>query len=65
MSVVGSGTAFLMARNGQVRGEFFNVGNRPKFGGPGTGLNTSTYGFVTPTQANDAHIGQITARVNF
>ncbi|MEO6803363.1 MAG: hypothetical protein ABI197_08995 [Granulicella sp.] len=49
----------------EIRGEFFNVGNRPNFGGPGTGLNSSTYGFVTLTQANDARIGQLTGRINF
>jgi hypothetical protein len=49
----------------ELRGEFFNIGNRPNFGGPGTGLNSSTYGKVTLTQVNDARIGQITARINF
>jgi hypothetical protein len=49
----------------EIRGEFFNVGNRPNFGGPGTGLNSSTYGLVTLTQANDPRIGQLTARINF
>ena len=58
----------FMVREGvslEIRGEFFNVGNRPNFGGPGTGLNSSTYGLVTLTQANDPRIGQLTARVNF
>lgn len=49
----------------EIRGEFFNIGNRPNFGGPGTGLNSASYGLVTLTQANDARIGQITARINF
>ena len=49
----------------EIRGEFFNIGNRPNFGGPGTSLNSSTYGVVTLTQANDARIGQLTARINF
>ena len=49
----------------EIRGEFFNVGNRPNFGGPGTTLNSSTYGVVTLTQANDPRIGQLTARINF
>jgi hypothetical protein len=48
----------------EIRGEFFNVGNRPNFGGPGTGLNAS-YGVVTLSQANDARQGQLTARINF
>lgn len=49
----------------EIRGEFFNIGNRPNFGGPGTGLNSASYGLVTLTQANDARIGQLTARINF
>lgn len=49
----------------EVRGEFFNIGNRPNFGGPGTGPGSSTYGVVTLTQANDPRIGQLTARINF
>jgi hypothetical protein len=60
--------------NFEIRGEFFNVGNRPNFSGPGTGLNSSTYGLVpvtttngitTLTQANDPRYGQLTARINF
>lgn len=49
----------------EIRGEFFNVGNRPEFGGPGTGLNSSTYGVVTLNQVNDPRTGQLTARINF
>jgi hypothetical protein len=49
----------------EIRGEFFNVFNTPNFGGPGTGLGSSTFGVVTLTQANDARIGQLTARINF
>jgi hypothetical protein len=49
----------------EIRGEFFNVGNRPNFGGPGTGLNSSTYGLVTLNQANDPRYGQLTGRINF
>ncbi len=49
----------------EIRGEFFNIGNRPNFGGPGTGLNSSTYGVVTLNQVNDARTGQLTARINF
>lgn len=49
----------------EVRGEFFNILNTPNFGGPGTGLGSSTFGEVTLTQANDPRIGQITARINF
>lgn len=49
----------------EIRGEFFNVGNRPNFGGPGTGIGSSGYGAVALTQANDPRIGQLTARINF
>jgi hypothetical protein len=49
----------------EIRGEFFNIGNRPNFGGPGTGLNSSTYGVVVLNQVNDARTGQLTARFNF
>lgn len=49
----------------EIRGEFFNIGNRPVFGGPGTGLNSSTYGVVVLNQLNDARTGQLTARFNF
>ncbi len=49
----------------EIRGEFFNVGNRPNFGGPGTSPGTASYGVVTLVQANDARQGQLTARINF
>jgi len=49
----------------EIRGEFFNVLNTAIFGGPGTGLGSSTFGVVTKTQANDPRIGQLTARINF
>lgn len=49
----------------EIRGEFFNVLNRPNFGGPNTTLGNANYGVVTLTQANDARIGQLTARINF
>jgi hypothetical protein len=49
----------------EIRGEFFNVGNQPIFGGPSTSIGASGYGAVTLTQANDPRIGQLTARLNF
>jgi hypothetical protein len=49
----------------EIRGEFFNVLNTPIFGGPGTGIGSSTFGVVTLTQANDPRVGQLTARINF
>ena len=57
--IIREGTSF------EIRGEFFNVLNTPNFGGPGTSLGSSTFGVVTLTQANDARIGQLTARINF
>jgi hypothetical protein len=57
--VIHEGTSF------EIRGEFFNVLNTPVFGGPGTGIGSSTFGAVTLTQANDPRIGQLTARINF
>jgi hypothetical protein len=52
-------------RSFEIRGEFFNVFNTAIFGGPGTGIGSSTFGVVTLTQANDSRIGQLTARLNF
>lgn len=49
----------------EIRGEFFNVLNTAIFGGPGTGLGSSTFGTVILTQANDPRLGQLTARINF
>jgi hypothetical protein len=56
---IGEGRSF------EIRGEFFNILNTPNFGGPGTGLGSTTFGVVTLTQSNDPRIGQITARLNF
>jgi hypothetical protein len=49
----------------EIRGEFFNVLNTPNFNGPNTTIGNSSFGLVTLTQANDARIGQLTARINF
>jgi hypothetical protein len=59
----------------EIRGEFFNVLNTPEWGGPGglgssnAGSSSSSYSTTNPTgyfvQANDARIGQLTARFNF
>jgi hypothetical protein len=51
--------------NFEIRGEFFNALNTPNFGGPGTGITSSTWGVVTMTQANDPRLIQLTARYNF
>lgn len=60
----------------EIRGEFFNILNTPEWGGPSTTLGASNAGSAssgysvalpngTKTQANDARIGQLTARFNF
>jgi hypothetical protein len=60
----------------EIRGEFFNILNTPEWGSPNTTLGVSNtgsassgYGLNAPTgtkvQANDARIGQLTARINF
>jgi hypothetical protein len=49
----------------EVRGEFFNVLNTANFGGPGTTPGSTSYGVVNLNEANDARIGQLTARFNF
>jgi len=58
----------------EIRGEFFNVLNTPNFGSPNNGVGSATFGSVPVTtvngspyftQANDARIGQLTARINF
>ena len=51
--------------NFEIRGEFFNIMNTPNFGAPGAVLGSATFGKVTLNQANDARIGQLTARINF
>jgi hypothetical protein len=68
--ILREGTSF------EIRGEFFNILNTPNWGGPSTSLgasNTASAGgggsIATPngvvSQANDARIGQLTARINF
>ena len=60
----------------EIRGEFYNVLNTPEWGGPNTGLGAANFGSAASapqtafpngffTQANDARIGQLTARINF
>jgi hypothetical protein len=60
----------------EIRGEFYNIMNTPEWGGPSTSLGAANAGsaagagsLATPngikTQANDARIGQLTARINF
>jgi hypothetical protein len=60
----------------EIRGEFFNILNTPEFGGPNTSLGAANTGSAASnpsaaypqgqlSQANDARIGQLTARINF
>ena len=60
----------------EIRGEFYNILNTPEWGGPSTSLGaqnagSSASGYTTTnplgifTQANDARIGELTARINF
>jgi trimeric autotransporter adhesin len=51
--------------NFEIRGEFFNAFNTPNFGGPGTTPGSTSWGYVTMTQANDPRLIQLTARLNF
>jgi hypothetical protein len=60
----------------EIRGEFYNILNTPEWGGPSTSLGSqnagssaSGYSVTNPlgifNQANDARIGELTARINF
>ncbi len=49
----------------QIRLEAFNLTNTVWFGSPGTGVATSSFGVVTPSQANDPRNGQIGAKLLF
>ncbi len=48
----------------QVR-EAFNVTNTTWFGSPGTGVATSSFGVITPSQANDPRYMQAALRLTF
>jgi hypothetical protein len=49
----------------QIRAEVFNLTNTVWFGSPGTTVATSSFGVITPSQANDPRFGQIGARLMF
>jgi hypothetical protein len=60
----------------EIRGEFYNILNTPEWGAPSTSLgaqnagsSASGYSTTNPlgifNQANDARIGELTARINF
>jgi hypothetical protein len=49
----------------QVRAEAFNAFNTPWFGAPGTSINATSFGVVTPTQSNDPRNIQLGFRLSF
>ena len=49
----------------QLRLEAFNLTNTVWFGSPGTTVATSSFGVVTPSQANDPRNVQIGAKLVF
>jgi hypothetical protein len=49
----------------QFRGEFFNLFNHPRFGGPNTDPGSSNFGIVTPSQLNQPRVGQMALKVSF
>jgi hypothetical protein len=59
--------AILLIREGmklQLRGEFFNFTNTPRFAPPGTLFGDSTFGMVTSTLGSPRHT-QIGVRFEF
>ncbi len=49
----------------QFRGEFFNVFNHPRFGGPNTDPGSSSFGVVTPSQNNMPRVIQLALKISF
>ncbi len=49
----------------QLRGEFFNLFNHPRFGGPNTDPGSSSFGVVAPSQVNQPRVGQLALKVSF
>lgn len=49
----------------QLRLEAFNLTNTVWFGSPGTTVATSSFGVITPSQANDPRFAQVGARITF
>ncbi len=49
----------------QLRLEAFNLTNTVWFGSPGTTVATSSFGVITPSQANDPRFAQVGARLMF
>ena len=49
----------------QFRGEFFNMFNHPRFGGPNTDPGSSSFGRVTPSQQNMPRVIQLALKLSF
>jgi hypothetical protein len=49
----------------QFRGEFFNIFNHPRFGGPNTDPGSSSFGRVTPSQNNMPRVVQLALKISF
>jgi hypothetical protein len=49
----------------QLRFEAFNVTNTTWFGSPGTSVATSSFGVITPSEANDPRYAQAALRLTF
>lgn len=49
----------------QLRGEFFNLFNHPRFGSPNTDPGNSSFGIVSPSQLNQPKVGQLAVKVSF
>jgi hypothetical protein len=49
----------------QLRGEFFNLFNHPRFGAPNTDPGSSSFGRVTPSQNNMPRVVQLALKLSF
>lgn len=49
----------------QLRGEFFNMFNHPRFGAPNTDPGSSSFGRVTPSQNNMPRVIQVAMKLSF
>jgi hypothetical protein len=61
---VGKTFRFTERVNAQLRGEFFNASNSPRFSGPATVLNSAAFGTVS-SQANSPRQLQVGLRIGF
>ena len=49
----------------QIRGEFFNLFNHPRFGSPETNPGSANFGRVTPSQLNMPRVIQVAMKLSF